>query len=126
MNIRASRGFTLVEVLVALAVVALALLGLTKVAALQAANADALRQRTLAGWVAANVLVETRLAAGLPPTGRSDGRVELGAHRWRWKRDVGSTPDPQVRRVDVTVFADDDAREPVVSLSGFAQTAVSP
>ncbi|HVT33058.1 MAG TPA: type II secretion system minor pseudopilin GspI [Rhodanobacteraceae bacterium] len=126
MSARASRGFTLIEVLVALAVVALALLGLTRVAALQAADADALRQRTLAGWVAANVLAETRLAAGFPATGRSDGRVELGARRWRWTRDVGATPDPQIRRVDITVSSDDGAHEPIVSLSGFAQTAVSP
>jgi general secretion pathway protein I len=125
MNMRVSRGFTLIEVLVALAVVALALLGLTRVAALQAADVDALRQRTLAGWVAANVLAETRLA-GFPATGRSDGRVEFGARRWRWTRDVGATPDPHVRHVDITVFADDEAREPVVSLSGFAQSAVLP
>jgi general secretion pathway protein I len=119
------RGFTLIEVLIALAVVALALLGLTRVAALQVRDFDALRERTLAGWVAANVLTETRLAASLPATGRSDGRVELAARSWRWTRDVGTTPDPAIRRVDIQVF-EGDAKQPIASLSGFAGSVAVP
>jgi len=125
MNIRPRSGFTLIEVLVALAVVALALLGLTRTAALQVNDFDALRERTLAGWVAANVLTETRLAAALPSTGRSDGRVDFAARAWRWTRDVSATPDPQIRRVDIHIFAG-DAREATASISGFADVAVQP
>jgi general secretion pathway protein I len=124
-NLRARRGFTLIEVLIALAVVALALLGLTRVAALQVRDFDALRERTLAGWVAANVLEETRLAAAMPSTGRSDGRVELAARSWRWTRDVSTTPDPSVRRVDIKVF-EGESKEPVASLSGFASQVITP
>ena len=119
------RGFTLIEVLVALAVVAVALLGLTRVAAMQVGDFDALRERTLAGWVAANVLAEARLASALPSTGRSDGHVEFGARAWRWTRDVSATPDPDIRRVDIRVFAADSA-EPSASLSGIAERAVQP
>lgn len=119
------RGFTLIEVLIALAVIALALLGLTRVAALQVRDFDALRERTLAVWVASNVLAETRLAATLPATGRSDGHVELASRKWRWTRDVSGTPDPAIRRVDVRVF-EGEAEEPVASLAGFAGNAVSP
>jgi general secretion pathway protein I len=125
MSRRFRRGFTLIEVLVALAVVALALLGLTRVATMQVRDFDALRERTLAGWVAANVLEETRLAASLPATGRSDGRVEFAARSWRWTRDVSGTPDAQMRRVVIRVFAGDDG-EPVASLSGFAGSEVQP
>lgn len=125
MSARPRRGFTLIEVLVALAVVALALLGLTRVAALSVRDFDALRERTLAGWVAANVLAETRLAATLPATGRSDGRVEFAARKWRWTRDISGTPDPAIRRVDVRVF-EEEAQEPVASLAGFAGNVVSP
>ena len=125
MNPRKRSGFTLIEVLVALAVVALALLGLTRTAALQVNDFDALRERTLAGWVAANVLAESRLTATLPSAGESDGRVEFAAHAWRWTREVSTTPDPQIRRVDIHVFAG-DAREPSASISGFASTVVQP
>ncbi|MGH8173464.1 MAG: type II secretion system minor pseudopilin GspI [Rhodanobacteraceae bacterium] len=115
---RRTSGFTLLEVLIALAVVALAMLALTRTASLQVGDFDALRERTLAGWVAANVLTETRMAAPLPSTGRSDGRVEFASREWRWTRDVKATPDPVIRRIDVQVFLD-DADAPSATLSGF-------
>jgi len=119
------RGFTLLEVLIALAVVALAMLALTRTATLQVGGFDALRERTLAGWVAANVLEETRLATALPSTGRSDGRVEFASREWRWTRDVRATPDPVIRRIDVQVFLG-DASEPSATLSGFGSSVLLP
>jgi general secretion pathway protein I len=119
------RGFTLIEVLVALAVVAIALLGLVRVAAMQVRDVDALRERTLAGWVAANVLEETRLASAMPATGRSDGRTELAARSWLWTRDVVSTADSHVRRIDIKVY-EGEAKEPLASLSGFAGESLQP
>lgn len=122
---RPSAGFTLLEVLIALAVVALALLALTRAASVQVQSFDALRERTLAGWVAANTLTETRLANAFPPTGRSEGRTRLAERDWRWTREVQSTPDAGIRRIDIRVFAG-DAQEPSASLSGFAGRDLSP
>ncbi|MFC4818695.1 type II secretion system minor pseudopilin GspI [Dokdonella ginsengisoli] len=119
-----ARGFTLIEVLVALAVVALALLALTRAATVQVRSFDGLRERTLAGWVAANTLAETRLAA-FPSTGRSEGRTRLGDRDWRWTREVQSTPNPGIRRIEVRVFAA-DANEPSATLSGFVGRSLSP
>jgi general secretion pathway protein I len=125
MSRRARNGFTLIEVLIALAVVALALLGLTRTAALEVRDFDALRERTLAGWVAANVLAEARVSGALPSTGTSDGRVELGGHAWRWTRDVSATPDPDIRKIDIRVFAG-EAKDSVANLSGFAEASLGP
>ncbi len=115
---RARGGFSLIEVLVALVVVALALLALTRTATIEVRRFDALRERTLASWVAANVLAEARLASALPPTGRSDGRTRLGGRAWRWQREVEATSDAQIRRVDVRIYAE-GSREPSAVLVGF-------
>jgi general secretion pathway protein I len=122
---RRLRGFTLVEVLIALAVVAIALLALTRAASVQVQSFDALRERTLAGWVAANVLTETRLASAFPSTGRSDGHVQLAGRDWRWQREVRTTPDAEIRRIDVRVYLG-AATDASANLSGFVGTALTP
>jgi general secretion pathway protein I len=116
-------GFTLVEVLVALAVVAIALLALTRAASVQVQSFDGLRERTLAGWVGANVLSETRLTTPFPPTGKSDGRMQLAGRDWRWTRDVQATQAAEIRRIDVIVYLG-ESHEPSATLSGFAGTAL--
>ncbi|MEO8010949.1 MAG: type II secretion system minor pseudopilin GspI [Dokdonella sp.] len=115
---RRIRGFTLLEVLIALVVVALALLALTRTAGGQVAAFDALRERTLAGWVAANVLTETRIATPLPPSGRREGRERFAERDWRWTIDVQNTENERIRRIDVAVFAG-ASTQPSASLIGF-------
>ena len=122
---RRRAGFTLLEVMIALAVVAIALLALTRGAALEVAAFDAVRERTLAGWIAADVLNETRLTTALPATGRRDGRLRYAARDWRWTLDVQATPDPAIRRLDVAVFAD-GADAASATLSGFAAQEPQP
>ncbi len=118
-----SRGFSLIEVLIALAVVALALLALTRTANIQVQSFDALRERTLAGWVAADVLTDTRLASAFPATGRSDGRMQLAGRDWRWTRDVQATPNAEIRRIDISVFLG-ETHAPSATISGFAGSAL--
>lgn len=117
-----TRGFSLVEVLVALAVVAIALVALLAAAGRMARDADHLRELTLADWVAANVLVETRLREPFPNLGRSEGRMRMGTREFRWQRVVQNTPEPALRRIDVHVFAHDAGNDdaPIHSLVGFA------
>lgn len=122
---RRTRGFTLIEVLIALAVIAIALLALTRTASVEVQSFDGLRERTLAGWVAANVLADTRLASSFPGTGRSDGRMQLGGRDWRWTRDVQATPNTEIRRIDISVFLGQVAA-PSATLSGFSGTALLP
>ena len=119
------RGCTLLEVLIALVVVSLALLALTRTAGGQVSAFDSLRERTLAGWVAANVLSETRLATPFPPTGVRDGRARLANRDWRWRLEIKATEDRDMRRMDVLVFLE-DAQEPSASLSGFGSEQPSP
>jgi general secretion pathway protein I len=103
----ANKGFTLLEVLVALAVVAITLAALIKGGADSAANASYLRDRSLAHWVGMNVVAEYQLEATWPRPGRFQGDEEMAGQRWYWRAEVSETFDQDVRRLDVRVYADD-------------------
>ncbi len=124
------RGFTLLEVLVALVVLAVALVALTRTASNETEAFDALRQRSLAGWVAANALTDLRLQPGLPATGRNDGSARLAGRQWPWRMEVKATPSPGIRRLHVSVYepGDDPARgaTPVWVMDGFDSDQLEP
>ncbi|HET8941833.1 MAG TPA: type II secretion system minor pseudopilin GspI [Rudaea sp.] len=116
------RGFTLLEVLIALLVLALALLGLSRTAANQVNSFDAWRQRTVAGWLASDVLTQTRLTTPFPPAGTSDGERRFGGGDWHWQLIVQTTPVDSLRRLDVRVYAGTDRSAPLAGLTGFSGT----
>ncbi len=116
-------GFTLIEVLVALAIVAIALLAALRVAAQGTTNVSELRTRLLAGWVAENILAEHRARGDWLPLGIQRGREREGGIEFAWRREVISTPNPAFRRVEVFVFmAPEDAR----ALAHFTAFVVNP
>jgi general secretion pathway protein I len=123
---RGARGFTLLEVLIGLVVLALALLALTRTAAVQIDQFAALRERTIAGWLAEDLLAETRLGNPFPPTGSSNGTRRFGARDWRWEVRVQPTEVTTIRRIDVRVATAADRDTPLAQLSGFAGEDLQP
>jgi general secretion pathway protein I len=111
------RGFTLLEVLVAMAVASLALLALFGAAAATVHTTDVLRDRTYANLVATNVLAELRARDGWPEPGTLAGTARQAERDWRWQATVTTTEDADVRRLDIVV--DDAAGERAGSLIGF-------
>lgn len=116
------RGFTLLEVLVALLLLALALVALVRLSGLEARAQGQLREATMAQWVAANVISETRLRQVFPALGRSQGEAEMGGQRWRWVLHVSATEEARIRRLEVEVAtADADPAAGIAArLTGFA------
>jgi len=98
-----AKGFTLIEVLVALAIVAIGMAALLSALGSSADSASYLRDKTFAEWVALNRIEEVRLASGIPQEGKSDGEVELANRKWKWQQEVLKTEVTGVMRVDVRV-----------------------
>jgi len=114
-----SAGFALLEILVGLLVLALALFALVRTASNQVNAFADMRERTLAGWLAADVLAETHLAPGFPSPGKTDGQRRFADRDWRYEVTVQSTPDATIMRLDVRVFAAADRSAPLAQISGF-------
>ncbi|AVP97041.1 type II secretion system protein GspI [Ahniella affigens] len=117
------RGFSLIEVLVALALVATAITALLGSATLMARQSGQLEQLTFASWAADNVLTELALTDPFPALGQRDGRGQLGPYPLHWRVVIQNTPEPGIRRIDVHVFAgntESPDEHPITSLAGFA------
>ena len=116
---RLRRGFTLVEVLVALAIVSIALMAALRAAGQGTAAVGELRSRLLAGWVAENRLAEHRARGAWLPLGIGRGTQQQGGVEFVWREEVIATPNPAFRRVDVFVSAPADESRALARLTGF-------
>ena len=123
---RHERGFTLLEILIALAVLAIAMGALIRAASDYTGSHVHLQTRTMATWVARNVLVEFQVAGEWPSVGEQNGTMEMGDAEWRWVARISQTEEAELRRLDVEVLpADSDSDVPVTTLSGFVRQAPS-
>jgi len=132
-----SRGFTLIEVMIALFVIAL---GVGALLATLTSSADAaahLREKSLAEWIALNRITEVRLANLRPPAGTSGGTVEYAGRTWRWQQTVNDPGIAGILRLDVSVAPQASTAQPVAAEAGasfpalgraigFIGTAVAP
>ena len=110
---RRQRGFTLLEVLVALAVAGVGLGAVIKVAGGNAYNAQYLQEKTFAQWVAMNRISEVKLSNKFPAIGTEKGDVEMAGRTWYWTQESKAPPIPEpriqstVRQINVDVYGDE-------------------
>ena len=109
------RGFTLLEVMVALAIIAIALSAGLRAAGVLTDNAGRLADVTTAQWCADNQLTALRLARAFPGVGDADFRCEQLGRGFDGKLITRPTPNPNFRRVDAVVL--DEAGRPLVTIS---------
>ena len=98
-----SRGFTLIEVLVALLIFGLIATAAAEVGSQYIASYERVRDKTLAAWLAENRINEIRLQTRLPTTSEVADDREFGPYRWQVITRVTATADASIRRVEVSV-----------------------
>ena len=125
------RGFTLIEVLVALAIVAIGMAAVLGTLTSSASTVLFLRDKTLAQWVALNHIAEQRLQntpGQVPSVGNSDGDVDYAGSKWHWRQEIVATSIQGMVRLDVMVRPADSKADNdhgwYVTLSGIIGDAV--
>ena len=98
-----TEGFTLIEVLVALAVLSIALAAVVRTMGQSIDLATDLRERTVALWVAHERAVALQLGNTWPNLDTTRGKAEMGGREWEWQQQVVSTEVADMRRVDIEV-----------------------
>jgi len=101
-------GFTLIEVMLAMAVFAIAGVALLGVADNNYRHISHIEQQMFANWVASNQLVEVSLDKTWPPKNNRKGKVELAGKTWYWQQKVSKTTNKELRAVTMQVRLNED------------------
>ena len=115
-----NKGFTLLEVMIALFIVAVALGGVIKVMGNAASNSSRLTSRTFAQWVALNQITKLRINKEWPKFGEAKGEEEMAHQKWKWVQKAVKTEDENIKRIEVSVWNINDVdSSPYVTVVGF-------
>jgi general secretion pathway protein I len=119
MSPRRPAGFTLVEILVALAIVAIALTAGMRALTQASDTAGALKARTLALWIAQDRLATAQIATPWPALGSYTGETQQAGASFVWQATVSTTPNPAFRRIDIVVAEPQTPDYAIARLTGF-------
>jgi len=116
--LKRQRGFTLLEVMIALVVFALSALAVIRGSSQSVQQSHYLEQKSYALWLAENKLAELRMAKEWPALGRQSETLDQYGHSWRLQVEVFNTSDAWLRRVEVKV-SEADVQSGLLTLQGF-------
>ncbi len=101
-------GFTLLEVMVALFIVAIALGGAIKVMGNAAQNSSRLSNKTFAQWVALNQIAKLKIDKAWPKFDERKGDAEMAGRKWKWVQKTIKTEDENIKRVEIYVYLENN------------------
>ena len=113
-----SAGFTLIEIMVALAVVAIGLLAMSESLTRSVDLAIQLEIRTIANWVGSNRMAELRMNRDFTASGSSSSQQQMAGQDWRVVDNFYGAADPDIARVEVEVF-NETVESPVSTNIGY-------
>jgi general secretion pathway protein I len=96
-------GFTLIEVIVALAIFSLAALAMLRLQGAALGTTARLDEKSVAAIVARNQAIAVLLQPQPPSIGTSSGEEDNGGRRWRWTQTVARSPDPRLQQIEIRV-----------------------
>lgn len=117
------QGFTLLEVIIALGIVAVGILAVSQAVTGYVDTTIELEQRMVANWVAANRLENQRISGSTTVPGITRGIEEMADRVWYFRETVTATADPFLFRVDIAVFADQGETVEAGGMSGYLLNA---
>ena len=113
-------GFTLLEVMVAVAIFAGIAITISDTASMRVNNLLSMRTMTLASFVAENRLTDIRLAGVPPQAGETNDIVEMAGQEWSLELNTVKTPDANIRQVEVNVRLNPEA-DPMATVVTYVQ-----
>lgn len=119
MRHRRNGGFTLLEVMVSLAVVSIGLMAVFNGIIQMAYSTATLRERALADWIAMNQISEIRLSGEFPEVGSFNDTVEFANQEWRWEGRISETGVENLRRIDMAVAREERPDDTITIVTGF-------
>ncbi len=118
-NYHSNKGFTLVEIMVAIAILAISMTAIIRSTGQVSTNAFLLRQKTFAHWVAQNKMNELLITKAWPNTGKDKDEANLADLDWELEIETESTPVETIRKVTIYVSAAETPDSVATSLSGY-------
>ena len=115
----AQQGFTLLEIMVAIAILATAMTAIIKSTGQVSNNAFMLRQKTFAHWVAQNKMNELLISKAWPNTGKDKDEATLADLDWKLEIETDATPVETIRKVTIYVSSVDSEDEIASSITGY-------
>lgn len=119
-----NKGFTLIEILVSLAVIAISLGAIISTSGSQAQQASYLKQKTIAHWVAANEITKLQVENSFPDLGDFKGSTEMATQEWFWTRTTKELAiTKSVREISIQIYGDKQRTNKLAQLTGNVKSA---
>jgi general secretion pathway protein I len=112
-------GFTLLEVLISLAILTIALGAIVQTTGNSTNNLTHLVNKSFAHWVALNKATELQIEEKWPAAGTQTGQYEMANREWHWSIKISETNDIYVRKMEIDVSEENNQESPLISLIGF-------
>ncbi|WP_111976980.1 type II secretion system minor pseudopilin GspI [Algibacillus agarilyticus] len=119
MKLASTRGFTLLEILVAISILAVAGIALISSASSHLTSQSMLKQASFGQWVASNRLAEIKLEKKWPVENNKKGEMEMAGATYYWQQKVIKTQDESMVKVDVYIYESSEYQTSITSMGTY-------